>query len=256
MSVRHTRLRRALIRPAAALAALTVSTAGLLTVAAAPASAATATTMAIAPYRSQMASGHVQQWNVSLSAGSKRLPSKTVVFYTRPASTTTWTKYATKTTNSSGVTGVSFPVYRSTYVMAKFLGTSTYAASKSGGALVTLANPIGQKAVTEASRHQGKPYQWGAAGPSRFDCSGFTLYVWKQLGKTLPHNSGQQYNSVRHVAKSDKRIGDLIFIYTSSGIGHVGIYAGNGYMWHSPHSGDVVKKSQIYSSSYYVGRVA
>ena len=83
-----------------------------------------------------------------------------------------------------------------------------------------------------------------------------TLYVFSRFGKSLPHNSGQQYQSVRHVARSDKRVGDLIFTYNAGGIYHVAIYAGNGYIWHSPHSGDVVKKSQMWSQSYYVGRVA
>ncbi|HEU0131306.1 MAG TPA: NlpC/P60 family protein [Mycobacteriales bacterium] len=257
MSVRHPGLRRALTRPAAALAALTVATSALLVAGtAAPAAAQATTSLVITPYRSQRTVGQVQEWIATLSTGSTRLPGKQIVFYVRPTTTTTWTKYETKTTNSNGQIGMSFPVRRSTYVLAKFLGTTDYAGSKSGGALVTAVDPIGVRAVREASTHQGKPYQWGAAGPSRFDCSGFTLYVWSRLGKSLPHNSRQQYGVVRHIAKSSMQVGDLVFIYNSSGIYHVGIYAGSNTMWHSPHSGDVVKRSTIYTSSYYVGRVA
>ena len=175
MSVRHPGHRRALLRPGAALAALTLSGSGLLAASAAPAAAAASTTLVISPYRSTRAYGQVQQWTVTLSSGSTRLAGRTVEFYRRPTTTTTWTKYETKTTNSSGVTGVSFPVYRATYVMARFLGTSQYAASSSGGALVTMAVPIGQRAVAEASRHAGKTYQWGAVGPHRLSCSGVTL---------------------------------------------------------------------------------
>ena len=109
--------------------------------------------------------------------------------------------------------------------------------------------------VIEASHHAGKPYQYGATGPSPFDCSGFTKYVFARMGKTLPRSSSQQYAAVRHIPKASKQIGDLIFIKNSSGrIYHVGIYAGGGYWWHAPKSGDVVKKAKIWTSSYVVGR--
>jgi cell wall-associated NlpC family hydrolase len=116
----------------------------------------------------------------------------------------------------------------------------------------------GTAAVQEASRHQGQPYAYGATGPTRFDCSGFTLYVFSRFGKRLPHNSAQQYyaSNVRHIAKTSKQPGDIIFIRNSSGsINHVGIYAGNGKFWHSPKSGDRVRLAAIYSSNYVVGRV-
>ena len=109
--------------------------------------------------------------------------------------------------------------------------------------------------VNEASRHAGAPYQWGAAGPSRFDCSGFTKYVFARFHKSLPHNSAQQYSVVRHLPTSQLQAADLLFFRNSSGrITHVAIYAGSGYMWHSPHSGSVVRRIKIYSSNYLVGR--
>lgn len=115
-----------------------------------------------------------------------------------------------------------------------------------------------QHAVQIAAAHKGDPYVYGAAGPHRFDCSGFTLYVYRQVGKSLVHNAEGQYRQTLHVAKSDKRVGDLIF-YTSngraSGITHVAIYAGNGYTWVAPHSGSNVHKQAIYTSHYLVGRV-
>ncbi len=116
-----------------------------------------------------------------------------------------------------------------------------------------------------AANFRGDPYQWGSAGPNRFDCSGYTLYVYKHFGKSLPHNAAQQYASMAHVAKSQKQPGDLLFFRNSSGrISHVAIYAGPSrqratlnkpMMWHSPHSGDVVKVVPIYSGSYVVGRL-
>jgi cell wall-associated NlpC family hydrolase len=256
MSVRHPRLRHALIRPAAALAALAVVTTGLLgTAAPANATDPAATTLTVSPVKVTKTVGQGVTFTWTLTSGGHHVGGKTVEVYTRATTTSTWTHLGTKTLNSYGVAQVAFTVQRSTYVLAKFLGTSTYAASSSYGTVSAVA-PIGQRAVTEASRHQGAPYQYGAAGPTRFDCSGLTRYVWGRLGKSLPHNSGQQYSVVRHIAKANKKVGDLIFIYGSSGIYHVGIYAGNGYFWHAPHTGDVVKKAQIFTSSYYVGRVA
>lgn len=109
--------------------------------------------------------------------------------------------------------------------------------------------------VNEAAHHRGAPYQYGASGPSRFDCSGYTRYVFLKFHKSLPHNSAQQYSAVRHISKSAMRAGDLLFFRNSSGrISHVAIYAGRGNMWHSPHSGEVVKLAKIYSSNYVVGR--
>ncbi len=118
------------------------------------------------------------------------------------------------------------------------------------------ASSLGYRAVTEASHHRGQPYVYGAAGPTRFDCSGLTMYVFSRFGYRLPHNSAAQYNSVQHVSRSAMRVGDLLFFDNGGGIGHVAIYAGNGQMWHAPKSGDVVRLAPIYSNSYLVGRVA
>jgi cell wall-associated NlpC family hydrolase len=129
------------------------------------------------------------------------------------------------------------------------------------GLLATTATPA--QAMTsyqyhvlqEAARHKGQPYQYGAAGPTRFDCSGFTLYVFSRFGKKLPHNSARQYGVVRHIYKGYKQPGDLIFFRNSSGsVYHVGIYAGSGKIWHAPHSGSTVRLVAIWTSSYVVGR--
>jgi len=133
-----------------------------------------------------------------------------------------------------------------------------------GSLLVGTATPAsaatpGTAAVTEASHHNGAPYAYGATGPSRFDCSGFTRYVFSRFGKSLPHSSSAQYTApgVQHIAKTSKRPGDILFFKSSSGsITHVGIYAGNGKMWDAPKAGDHVRLRAIYSSSYVVGRVA
>lgn len=116
---------------------------------------------------------------------------------------------------------------------------------------------LGQRAVAEAAKHKGKPYQYGATGPDRFDCSGYTMYVFSRLGKKIPRTSNEQYTGTRlKVARSAKQTGDLIFMRNSSGrITHVGIYAGSNKWWVSPKSGDVVKLQTLYSTNYSVARV-
>ncbi|MCW2608382.1 MAG: NLP/P60-family protein [Frankiales bacterium] len=114
---------------------------------------------------------------------------------------------------------------------------------------------LGQKADAEARRHVGKPYSYGAAGPTKFDCSGFTLYVFSRLGKRLPHNSGAQYDAVRHLSRSQKRVGDLIFTRRNGKITHVGVYAGGSDIWSPVQSGDHVRKQSFAGRDYLVGRV-
>jgi cell wall-associated NlpC family hydrolase len=138
---------------------------------------------------------------------------------------------------------------------ARHVGDSTWAAKTTGNITVKTTATLGTKAVSEASRHYGKPYQYGAVGPDRFDCSGFTRYVYGRLGKSLPHNSGQQAGVTRRVDPSQKQVGDLIFTWTSGRISHVAIYAGNGQMWAATKTGDIVRKQSIYSRSITVGRV-
>ena len=147
---------------------------------------------------------------------------------------------------------------RSRSLLAALVMTSTLAVPVVALAPAAEAQTLGQRAVEEASRHNGQPYVYGAAGPSRFDCSGFTMYVWGRMGKRLPHSSAQQYTSsaVRHVARSERTTGDLIFMKNSSGrITHVGIYVSRDRWWVAPKSGDHVKLQTLYSSNYVVARL-
>jgi cell wall-associated NlpC family hydrolase len=103
----------------------------------------------------------------------------------------------------------------------------------------------------------GDPYQYGAAGPSRFDCSGLVMYVFKHaLGRSLPHNAQAQYARSRHITRSHLKRGDLVFQVDGGGYAyHVGIYAGHGYMWDAPHTGARVHKHKMYSASWRFGRI-
>jgi peptidoglycan DL-endopeptidase CwlO len=106
--------------------------------------------------------------------------------------------------------------------------------------------------VAIAMRYLGVPYVWGGASPSGFDCSGLVMYVFAQVGVSLPHGSVAQYGYGVPVSRGDLQPGDLVFFYD---LGHVGIYVGGGQFIHAPHTGDVVKISSLsgYYASVYVG---
>jgi cell wall-associated NlpC family hydrolase len=105
-----------------------------------------------------------------------------------------------------------------------------------------------------AMHYLGTPYVWGGASPSGFDCSGFVMYVFSQIGVSLPHSSYAQYGYGSPVSMGDLQPGDLVFF---DGLGHVGIYVGGGSFIHAPHTGDVVKVSSLtgwYASTFVGGR--
>ena len=103
-----------------------------------------------------------------------------------------------------------------------------------------------------AMRYLGVPYVWGGSSPRGFDCSGFTMYVYAQIGVSLPHYTGSQYAMGTAVSRDQLQPGDLVFF---DGLGHEGIYIGGNQFIHAPHTGDVVKISSIsgWYASTYVG---
>ncbi|HEY8774163.1 MAG TPA: NlpC/P60 family protein [Gaiellaceae bacterium] len=102
-------------------------------------------------------------------------------------------------------------------------------------------------AVGIAMQYLGVPYVWGGASPSGFDCSGFVMFVYAQMGISLPHLAAAQFNYGTPVSSDQLEPGDLVFF---DGLGHVGIYIGGGQFIHSPHTGDVVKISSLGDSWY------
>ncbi|WP_267716849.1 C40 family peptidase [Streptomyces sp. CoH17] len=97
------------------------------------------------------------------------------------------------------------------------------------------ATERGRKAVEYATAQIGKPYQWGAEGPSSYDCSGLTSQAWVAAGQAIPRTSQQQWKQLRHVDIKDMRPGDLIIYFDDAS--HVGMYVGDGSMVHAPRPG-------------------
>lgn len=117
------------------------------------------------------------------------------------------------------------------------------------------AAAVSAKALRVAASKKGSPYQWGATGPYRFDCSGLTLYSFKRVGKRLPRTAAAQYNHTRHIRAGDRHRGDLVFFHSGGQVYHVGIYAGRNRIWHSPKTGAVVRLERIWSHNVSYGRV-
>jgi cell wall-associated NlpC family hydrolase len=113
-------------------------------------------------------------------------------------------------------------------------------------------------ALGVAASKKGSPYQWGATGPNRFDCSGLTLYSFKQAGRTLPRTAAAQYRSTQHISAASRQAGDLVFFHYGSSyasVYHVGIYAGHGRIWHAPKTGTRVRLERIWARGVWYGRV-
>jgi cell wall-associated NlpC family hydrolase len=98
-------------------------------------------------------------------------------------------------------------------------------------------------AVQFAYAQLGKPYVYGAAGPSSYDCSGLTMAAWAAAGVSLPHNAAMQQSMLPYVSQADLQPGDLVFFGNPAG--HVGIYIGGGRFIHAPHTGDVVRIADL-----------
>jgi len=167
-----------------------------------------------------------------------------------------WTTTTAAKVNSAGTVNLYTRPTSSVYLRAVYLANGGYT-SLAGGRTFISVRSSGARILAEAKSHTGALYKFAAEGPSRFDCSGFTKYVYKKAaGKSLPHKANGQQNYGKAVSKGSKEIGDLIVFRSGSYGYHAGIYAGNGYMYDSPHTGARVGKHKMYGSNYVVRRLA
>jgi cell wall-associated NlpC family hydrolase len=117
----------------------------------------------------------------------------------------------------------------------------------------------GDVAANWALSQLGKPYQWGAAGPGTYDCSGLTMVAWAHAGVQLLHYTGYQWDEGPHVPLDQLQRGDLLFFATNTSdsgtIHHVGIYIGNQMMVDAPYTGAFVRIDSMYQPGGLIGAV-
>jgi len=135
------------------------------------------------------------------------------------------------------------------YVTA--FGTGRASASGSNSKSSSRSSGVGLK-ITRFARHLlGIPYRYGGSTPnSGFDCSGFVRFVYSHFGVTLPHSSYADFDLGTRVSRGNLRPGDLVFF---DGVGHVGLYIGNGRFIHAPHTGLRVMVTNI-NDAWYAAR--
>ncbi|WP_338073537.1 C40 family peptidase [Kineococcus siccus] len=116
---------------------------------------------------------------------------------------------------------------------------------------------MGERILATAAQYAGVPYVYGGSTPAGFDCSGYTSYVMRQLGISLPRTANAQKGAAARIDRSQAVPGDLVFFSNGGGRAyHVGIYAGGNQMWDAPRSGKPVQLRTIWSSAVTFGRVA
>ncbi|MCX4684214.1 NlpC/P60 family protein [Kitasatospora purpeofusca] len=128
-------------------------------------------------------------------------------------------------------------------------------ASRSAAERPAITGPVSGRAaavVQFAYSQLGKPYVWGATGPSGYDCSGLTGAAYRAAGVQLPRVSQSQWNAGSRIARADLQPGDLVFFYGD--LHHVGLYIGDGKMIHAPRTGKNVEVLPI-DAMPYVGAV-
>lgn len=131
------------------------------------------------------------------------------------------------------------------YVSSDYITITTEPTTASSSAL-------GEQIVALAKQYLGTPYVLGGNGPSSFDCSGFTKYIYAQFGYTLNRTATDQLQNGVSVSRSELQPGDLVFFKynTSKPVSHVGIYIGNGEFIHASTNRYVVQIDQMNSGHY------
>jgi cell wall-associated NlpC family hydrolase len=137
-------------------------------------------------------------------------------------------------------------------LLAQLGERSSSGGGATGGSYTGPASGSARTALNFAYAQLGKPYSYGAAGPSSYDCSGLTMKSWAAAGVGITRTTNSQYAATKRVSKSALQPGDLVFF---NSLGHVGMYVGGGKMIHAPRTGKNVEivsiTSGYYLSNYY-----
>jgi peptidoglycan DL-endopeptidase CwlO len=118
--------------------------------------------------------------------------------------------------------------------------------------IAVTGDSLGEQALRWALTKLGDMYEWGGAGPNAFDCSGLVMWAYAQVGISLTHYTGAQWNEGEHISRSQLEPGDLVFFFAD--ISHVGMYIGNGLMVDAPTFGQPVQIQPVLWD-VYVGAV-
>lgn len=135
-------------------------------------------------------------------------------------------------------------------VVQRTSSSASRSASRTASATIP-ASAVGNAVVEIAARYVGVPYVYGGTTPDGFDCSGFTSYVYAQLGISLPRTSSDQRWVGVEVPRDQAQPGDLVW-----SPGHVGIYAGDGMMIDAPRPGKTIQFRAMWQSNPVFIRVA
>lgn len=163
----------------------------------------------------------------------------------------------TNTASSSSGTGV-FDILIG-LLLGKFIGNISSKSNDVSNVLGLNSNKTatettvsGNALIDTGKKYMGVPYVWGGTTPDGFDCSGFTQYVMKQNGITIPRTAAEQFAAGTSVDKSKLKVGDLVFFTTyKPGASHVGFYMGNGQFLHASSAAQQVTTSSL-DDQYYV----
>ncbi len=126
------------------------------------------------------------------------------------------------------------------------------AADEAGAAAAASTSSLGSDIVAYAKDFLGCRYVWGANGPTCFDCSGFTKYIYAHFGYSLNRTATNQLKNGVSVARTELQPGDLVFFKykTSKPVSHVGIYIGDGNFIHASSTGGKVEIDTLASGHY------
>ena len=131
------------------------------------------------------------------------------------------------------------------YVSSDYITITTEPATSTSSAL-------GDQIVALAKQYLGTPYVLGGNGPSSFDCSGFTKYIYAQFGYSLTRTATDQLQNGVSISRDELQPGDLVFFKynTSKPVSHVGIYIGNGEFIHASTNRYMVQIDQMNTGHY------